>query len=378
MVEQVAPVTAGTYAPPTQVVPSTVDAPAPQAEADVDEPEGPSSRPRPRRATRFRGHLTTTVIALLAAIGVLRFHRPSQALTPKPFASLFAALPSADAYGTSGELRMRFAMPGDSVRFPLAIQGDPATLSYVWQPVNAGVLPEAARPLAGGALTAPAAPGFYRLALLRGSDTQQVPEVALAVMVPFEQKKGAVLDGYVLGTYRGERRRMVAHGVVPAGFVKVDPNAAALPLSKHFQVGDFLAHDGQQQWPRFAAVQPRLIDKLELVIAEVASARGIDPSSVRMRVNVNAGYRSPSHNRTVAFAARDSRHQYGDAADVAIDANFDGRFSREDSRLVAAAVERVESRHPDLVGGMGLYVSSRYSQSYVHIDARGTKARWKG
>jgi hypothetical protein len=319
----------------------------------------------------------TTGIALLAAVAVLRFHRPPQVLTPKPFQALFAAVPAPDAYGKSGELRMRFAMPGDVVGFPLAVQGDPASLTYAWEPVNAGVATEAVRPLAGGALVAPAAPGFYRLVIARGGTRQQVPDVALAVLVPFAVKSGVTLDGYRLGTYIAERTGATRTSA-PEGFVKVDPSAAALPLSKHFRVGDFLSHDGQRQWPRFAAVQPRLIDKLELVIAEVATSRGIDPDSVVVRVTVNAGFRSPSYNRTVQRAAKDSRHQYGDAADVAIDANFDGRFSREDSRIVAEAVERVELAHPELVGGMGLYLSNRYSNGYVHIDARGRRARWRG
>ena len=214
------------------------------------DPEARAIR-RARRAARLRAQLTTTGVALLAAIAVLRFHRPPAALTPKPFQALFAAVPAPDAYGKSGELRMRFAMPRDTVQFPLALQGDPATLAYVWEPVTAGVAMEAERPLGGGRLTAPSVPGFYRLTLVKAGLRRLVPGVALAVMVPFEAKSGGVLDGYRLGYYRGERAR--AHDGVPEGFVKVDPSAATLPLSKHFQVRDFLTHDGQQQWPRFAA-----------------------------------------------------------------------------------------------------------------------------
>jgi hypothetical protein len=39
-------------------------------------------------------------------------------------------------------------------------------------------------------------------------------------------------------------------------------------------------------------------------------------------------------------------------------------------------VEVVEQEHPDLIGGMGLY--NRGTASYVHIDARGRRARWRG
>jgi uncharacterized protein YcbK (DUF882 family) len=93
-------------------------------------------------------------------------------------------------------------------------------------------------------------------------------------------------------------------------------------------------------------------------------------------LDVHSGFRTPFHNRRVKRAARDSRHQYGDAADIAIDSNGDGRISFADTRLVARAVEAVETAHPDLVGGMGLY--NRGNASYVHIDARGRRARWRG
>ena len=51
--------------------------------------------------------------------------------------------------------------------------------------------------------------------------------------------------------------------------------------------------------------------------------------------------------------------EYGDAADVAIDANGDGRVTLTDELLVARAVDQVELEHPDLVGGLGLYTSGR-------------------
>jgi len=49
-----------------------------------------------------------------------------------------------------------------------------------------------------------------------------------------------------------------------------------------------------------------------------------------------------------------------------------------DSKIVAGAVDSVEESHPDLVGGLGLYTSSRYRTSYVHIDTRGHRSRWRG
>ena len=46
--------------------------------------------------------------------------------------------------------------------------------------------------------------------------------------------------------------------------------------------------------------------------------------------------------------------------------------------LPGLAVETVELKHPELVGGLGIYASRRNSKPYVHIDARGKKARLRG
>ena len=153
--------------------------------------------------------------------------------------------------------------------------------------------------------------------------------------------------------------------------------ALNLPISKHLRVADFLTQDGQQSWPRYVAVDRRLLDKLELVAGKLAAWQGANSGS-ELTVHVSSAFRSPAYNRTVPRAAPDSRHQYGDAADVKIDANGDGRFTLTDAKLVVKAVEAVEREHPDLVGGVGLYTSRRYRTPYVHIDARGQRARWRG
>jgi uncharacterized protein YcbK (DUF882 family) len=116
-----------------------------------------------------------------------------------------------------------------------------------------------------------------------------------------------------------------------------------------------------------------LLDKLELIFADLGSR--VRPG---LAVDMHSGFRSPSHNSRVENAARDSRHQYGDAADLAVDADGDGRITMTDELLVMLAVERVEERHPDLAGGLGLYTSRRFRTPYVHIDARGKRTRWQG
>jgi len=84
-------------------------------------------------------------------------------------------------------------------------------------------------------------------------------------------------------------------------------------------------------------------------------------------------------------AARASRHQYGDAADIIIDANSDGRMDDlnrdgrldlRDTQVILRSVERVEKQHPTLVGGLGLYHAMGASGPFAHVDVRGSTARW--
>ena len=344
----------------------------------------------PRRARRQMS-LTSVGVFVAAALGVINFYPPGQPLLRPPFVSIAeaaapAASPSANAFGKSGEVRVRFSLPDQAVEYPIDVQGDPRSLAYQWVRVGDTSATAALRPLAGN-VVAPSAPGFYRLALARTAldsasgrarvtERRVVDGMTLAVLVPFSQKLGATLNGYRIGTYLAERLKGSSHDH-PEGFVQVGEEDVDLPLSKLLRLGDFVTHDAQDTWPRYAALNPQLLDKLELVLAEIASWRG-DTANVNVGVDVHSGFRTPLYNRTVKRSAKDSRHQYGDAADVTIDANGDGRYTAADTKLVVRAVEVVEGRHPELTGGLGLYTSRRYSTPYVHIDARGTRARWHG
>jgi hypothetical protein len=58
------------------------------------------------------------------------------------------------------------------------------------------------------------------------------------------------------------------------------------------------------------------------------------------------------------------------------DLNGDGRRDIADVRLMLRAVERVEARYPELVGGAGLYRANNVRGPFIHIDVRGRAARW--
>ena len=352
---------------------------------------GPTDRVRERRRFARRERFASLVIVSLAALGVVQFFRPAGAAARGPFSRFAAnetrfvraatmgrgghAEASRDAFGRSGEVRMRFSLPGNMLEFPLAVGGDPRSLRYEWLRLGDTTAADSSQALRGANVVAPRRPGFYRLAIRRGREREVMAEPVVAVLMPFQRKVGGMLNGYRIGTYLAERLSG-QDADRPEGFLEVGLDHVGLSVSTHLTVGDFITHDSQEGvWPKYVAINPRLLDKLELVIAEVQRRRG-RVRVIDLALGVHSGFRTPWHNSRVPRAAGDSRHQYGDAADVVMDANGDGRITATDGMLVANAVERVEYQHPDLAGGLGLYTGRQFRTPYVHIDTRGTRARW--
>lgn len=339
-------------------------------------------RPPPRGNVPLRSAFGALALCACSMVGVVQLYRPSRTMGIVPLAHLSAALatnaspaatPTPDAFGRSGAVKVRFALPGQQVEFPIAIEGSSDSLSYQWVSVADSSVAGPAEPLVTARPSAPRQQGFYRLGIVRRGVRQVLDEPMLAVMVPFERKLGRWLNGYLIGDYLAER---IGGGhETPRGFIEVDRGMLGVRLSTHITLGDFVTHDDQQNvWPKYVAVDPELLDKLELVLADIAR-RG---QHAEMHIDVHSAFRAPAHNATVPRAARDSRHQYGDAADVQIDTNNDGRIDIMDQIIVMLAVEHVEEAHPDLVGGLGIYTSRRYRTPYLHIDTRGTRSRWTG
>lgn len=205
----------------------------------------------------------------------------------------------------------------------------------------------------------------------------------LLVMRPFGAKRGEVLNGYRLGRWPAERWMMARNYFNPDGFVEVTQANERLLLSTHFVLGDFLTHDQRGRWPKYVVLEEKLIDKLELVM-QTLSARGVRASGAV----VLSGFRAPYYNDRGAGEgmARASRHQYGDAADIIIDSNGDGRMDDlsgdgrldfRDTDVIHRAVEDVERRYPQLAGGLGRYQAMGPRGPFAHIDVRGTSARWE-
>ncbi len=334
------------------------------------------------RLRQILSALGTSLLACIATIGVVQLSRNSLPGEPSAFSKLTAfpakspaigASAASDAFGVSGNVKLRFTLPGGSVEFPINLTGTTDSLRYQWVGIADSSIRVPPRLLGTGALIAPMAPGFYHISLVHGAERQILSEPTLAVMVPFEEKVSGTLNGYRIGTYIAERFGKHDHER-PAGFLEVRAENLDLQVTKHLRLADFVTHDDQVDvWPKYVVLNPRLLDKLELVFEDLGGK-----ARAQLDVDVHSGFRSPSHNAHVRRSATDSRHQYGDAADVAIDVDGDGKITMIDELLVMLAVDRVEDKHPDLAGGLGMYISRRYPSPYLHIDARGTRKRWTG
>ena len=216
---------------------------------------------------RTVGNGRTAIVLVGAALGVVQFRHPTHRAPLAPFANVgrLSAAPSLDAFGASRELKLRFALPGRSIEFPLEVTGDPSALSYQWIPLRDSSAAEPIQSVSGAEFVVPSHSGFYRLAILRGAERQIIEQPTLAVMVPFEQKVGGMLNGYRIGTYIADKLSGHDH---PAGFLAVAESDLDLKVSTHLRLGDFVTHDGQSDvWPKYIALNPRILDKLELVLA---------------------------------------------------------------------------------------------------------------
>jgi len=231
-------------------------------------------------------------------------------------------------------------------------------------------------------VVAPKDPGISHLAVQLSNATFNV-----ITLVPFAEKRGGHIGTYFLGSWpfeRGGTPKTPAYAN-PAGFIEVTRENEDTQISAHFKLRDFITKDQPNVWPKYLLLNPKLLDKLELTIAEL-EAMG---HPVR-HVQIMSGFRTPEYNHSGGNPqgrANLSRHMYGDASDIFIDndgngvmddLNGDGRVDIRDAEVILQAAERVEQKYPSLVGGVGVYSACCGHGPFTHIDVRGFRARWRG
>jgi hypothetical protein len=273
-----------------------------------------------------------------------------------PVVALTDSTPTPGRYfrGLSGNLR--------------AVIGTPAALER----------DEALRPLIGGMPIHE--PGVHRL----GGPGVEGELFVVVTMAPLDALYRAPLGAYRVGTW--PRRGLAARDrryAPPPGFIPVTLENASTRVSKRFRLGDFLTHDQEQVWPKALVLRVALLDKLELIGDRLAS-RGLSGA-----LQIMSGFRTPQYNAAGMFSGSGrsgvSRHMYGDAADIYVDEDGDGRMDDldgdgkitiRDARVLLAVADGVEASHPELAGGLSAYAGNSSHGPFVHVDARGTKARW--
>ncbi|NUR33642.1 MAG: hypothetical protein HOQ30_06485 [Gemmatimonadaceae bacterium] len=279
--------------------------------------------------------------------------------------------------GASGKLRAQIGPPGT----PIGTDSLPA-----------GAHLEVETPSAEGSSAAPRA-GIWKVAVAVGNAIKPITDFSVISIHPRSEKQNGRVGLYYIGNWPGESGGRVAAPKAapatryqpPSGFIEVTPENADTKVSEHFKLRDFLTHDQPNVWPKYLVLELRNVDKLELVLSDLAS-HGVDVSGVK----VMSGFRTPQYNKgggDPTGRAGLSRHMYGDAADIYIDSNkdgvmddlnHDGKITIADSRVVQQAVDRVEAAHPELVGGAGVYPAAAGHGPFIHIDSRGYRARWVG
>lgn len=229
---------------------------------------------------------------------------------------------------------------------------------------------------------APEQPGHYTLRIERLPDGAKM-RINAFVMHPATDVVDGRLNGFRIDAYPDRPLRGDSIYLPPKGFVEVNPQTRKLRVSPHFRLGEFVAKQ-PSDYPKYVALRENLILKLELIIQKLKDA-GYPARSL----HIMSGYRTPFYNRQIGNVPY-SRHVWGGAADIFVDEqprdgvmddlNGDGRITVADAAVIYQLVDdlRNEPSYQPFVGGLGLYGPKPGVRGpFVHVDVRGSHARWK-
>jgi uncharacterized protein YcbK (DUF882 family) len=290
------------------------------------------------------------------------------------FARRFVADFAREVGGASGAVKVKVLKPGETLQSPTLPEGAAVQL----QPTGG----TAGTAVAAG--QAPPNPGVWNVVLKMADALRPAGDFAVMTLVPLSAKQSGRIGTYKIGSWPFERGGAPkAIYEPPPGLVRVTPQNMNMWVSEHIQLKDFITKGQEGVWPKYVAMQPRELDKVELTIQELK--RMGHPVK---NIFVVSGFRTPIYNvegGDPTGRASLSRHMYGDAMDIVVDndnngrmddLNGDGRVTVADARVIGEAANRVEQAHPELVGGIGIYAPTGAHSGFVHIDTRGYRARW--
>jgi hypothetical protein len=232
---------------------------------------------------------------------------------------------------------------------------------------------------------APAAPGDYELELTGPSGSAGARDeitIHAFVMVPAREQRRGFLNGYRMGEYPSTPLKGNPVYKPPAGFVEVTRENEDTRVTPHFRLKQFVCkQEPISQYPKYIVLQPSLLLHLEGIL-RLVNEQGFDVDTL----HVMSGYRTPYYNKLLRDAVY-SMHQFGGAADIFVDKddrfrmddlNGDRRVDTGDAKYLAAHIEQLLARPAfrKFEGGMGIYPATSAHPPFVHVDVRGTRARW--
>jgi hypothetical protein len=205
--------------------------------------------------------------------------------------------------------------------------------------------------------------------------------LTLVNVVPYTAMRNGKLDGYRIGEYAAQPLKGLEQYERPKGFVRLAEHNDDLWVSDHYRMRDFQCKlDGTT---KFLVLRTDALVKLEILQHELLVRHNLKFD----RFTIMSGYRTPYYNAKIGNETGYSRHLYGDAMDIFIDQNADGKMDdvNRDGRIdtgdarfllrVAASID--ESKEWGwLKGGAGVYHANSAHGPYIHVDARGYVARW--
>jgi peptidase M15-like protein len=313
--------------------------------------------------------LACALIALSA--GVRPRALAKDAIDPKTASFAIAFHDEISAYRETAA----FVMPGERLTIR-AVGGKPGTYRLRYGSV---VLQSSSRTWEWAA---PNAPGtVYDLSVDSPSEHDTIVLHAF-VMVPATELHDGILNGYRIGSYPATPLKGNKMYLPPTAFIEVTRRTDDAHLTPHFRLRQFVCKEGApEQFPKYLVLKERLLLKLEAILEEV-NALGFHVETL----HVMSGYRTPYYNHAIGDVLY-SMHQWGSAADIYIDKddknrmddlNGDGRVDVQDARYLYDNIDRwlMRQEYWKFEGGLGFYPATPAHPPFVHLDVRGTRARW--